>query len=206
MLEKETSYLNDFGLFLVLGAVVSATHVLNRRVLAVPIFALKTGVSVTAQIHHVLQQAEILHGEHDGGREGGGVGGDVGVDIGAVIQEHLHGGQAAVSDGDEQRVEDVHVGVGAGFQEQSGGVNVVVHDGEVKRGAASVLVQPGPVEGEREVDVIAGFNEFLQNVVVIAFGRNVQGAYSASLHPRAARHRDKHGHDPIGNRMWDVMW
>lgn len=164
----------------------------------VAVHAGETGLAITAEVHEELEQRKALYSKHDGGGEGGGVRGDVGVDVGAMVQQELHGAQAAVADGHEKGADDVAVGVGTRQQQQLGGVHVVVDHGEVESRTPAVLVEARALGRQRRVHVEARGQQHLQHSVVVALGRQVQRANAAAAHSRAAGHGQQHLHNPVG--------
>lgn len=123
-----------------------------------------------------------------------------------MVKKQFHGLQAAMADGDEQWVDEVNIGVGSGLQQQLCGVDVVVKNSKVEWGGASVLVQAGALIREGSVDLVAGLYQLLQDVVIVALGRQVQGADATPLDAGAAGHRDQHGHNPARRRLSERQW
>lgn len=172
-----------------------ATPGFQRRVQAAAIHAGKTGERVAAVVHEVFEHGEILHAEHDGGREGGGVRGDVGVDISTVFYQQDDGPHAALPQGYEQRAEGVQVGVGTGLQQHTGGVDVVIDYREVESGTAAVLVHGAAILRQRGVDVEAGVDEQLEDLVSVSLCGKMERTDPATSHAGLTGSRDEHRYD-----------
>lgn len=143
---------------------------------------LETGRDVAAFIHEVLEQRQVLHAEHDYGWEGGGgvASWDVGVDVRPVLHQQTHHLDGALPRCHQERVKGVQVGVGPGLQEHGGRFDVVVDDCEVQRGGATVLVHDRAFLGQPGIDVEAGLDQDLQDLIIVVFGSKMEGANTAA--------------------------
>lgn len=143
--EETPAYLDapvvQCSLLVVLRVATLGAAGVDGRVRPGAIDTVKAGKGMTPMVQQVLEERQVLHGEHIDAGEGGGVGGNEGIDVGSMLHQQLHCLAATLSRCHHQGPEEVQVGVGASRQQEAHSRDVIVNHREVEWCGAAVLIQ-----------------------------------------------------------------